>query len=374
MLVHGTSRIRSLSVTPEGTRFLLFAVAVAIAAVNTGNNLFYLLLAMLLSLILISGLLSGQCIRRLAFRRQVPDYVFANTPEWVSLTVSNHKRRVPAFSLRICDIGDGHDVDGTMRIPHLAPLRSTVARYIIRAPHRGFHRLKGVHVSTPFPFGLFHKSAYYPAETTILVCPELIPLPASILDQLTAVDQTRSLMRRGPGMALYNLREYRPGDDSRAIHWMTTARTSKLMLKETEAEDQRAVTLVLPLTAPATDTAAFERAVSVTASLAAYFHAGGYAIRALVGDMEIGPSSGWDNYIAILKALALCERQEPGSPPSDQPRPNPTWLHPDSALIVAVTSKPADTALQTVVDAADCIVTTAKPEGPDYVARPSLRS
>jgi len=49
---------RSIRLTSEGTRFLLFTIGIGVAAVNTGNNLFYLLLAMMLSVVVISGVLS----------------------------------------------------------------------------------------------------------------------------------------------------------------------------------------------------------------------------------------------------------------------------------------------------------------------------
>jgi hypothetical protein len=114
---------RSFRLTSEGIRFLLFAAAVGIAAVNTGNNLFYLLLAMMLSLILVSGLLSELTLRRLAFRRHVPDYVFADKPARISLTISNHKTGFPSFSLKVLDLADEDDLDGgtSIPIPFLGP-------------------------------------------------------------------------------------------------------------------------------------------------------------------------------------------------------------------------------------------------------------
>ena len=98
---------RSTRLTPEGTRFLLFALAVGIAAINTGNNLFYLLQAMMLSLVILSGLLSELCLRGLLFRRHVPDYIFANEPVQVSVTISNQKSYLPSFSLRLFDMVNG---------------------------------------------------------------------------------------------------------------------------------------------------------------------------------------------------------------------------------------------------------------------------
>lgn len=70
------------------------------------------------------------------------------------------------------------------------------------------------------------------------------------MDELVSEGQGQSLPQRGRGTQLYNLRLYQPGDDSRAIHWMTTARTSQLIVRETEAEDQRLVTVILSLMAP----------------------------------------------------------------------------------------------------------------------------
>ncbi len=86
------------------------------------------------------------------------------------------------------------------------------------------------------------------------------------------------------------------------------------MVRETEAEDQRRVALVLPTAVPEQAQPAFERAVSLTASLAAFFHQQGHAIRLLVGEQEIPVGTGEAQYDAILRALALCRPVAAGSP------------------------------------------------------------
>ena len=303
-------RHRSLLFTSEGIRFLIFTLAVGVAAVNTGNNLFYLLLAMMLSLIVMSGLLSEICLRRLEFRRQLPDYIFANTPVPVSLLVINRKRYLPSFSLRFFDVVDGQDIDHKLSVAHVAPCSSILVTYSLVARHRGIYRLTGLRAATPFPFGLFQKKTLIPLDATITVCPELTPLPAALSHVLAALGQEQGLIRRGPGMALYNLREYQPGDDSRAIHWMTTARTSKLMIKETEAEDQQRVTIFLSLFSPKTDEDNFEHAVSVAASLLTLFHQRNYFIQAVIGDETFSFATGEDHYTEILRSLALCRSRE----------------------------------------------------------------
>lgn len=304
---------RSVRLTGEGTRFVLFTLAVGIAAVNTGNNLFYLLLAMMLSLIVISGLLSEQCLRRLEFRRRVPDYLIAGQPAAATLSVLNRKPWLPSFSLRIADVVDGMAVERGIHLPHLGPRSSVLLSYPLLITRRGLHRLEGVKVMTPFPFGLFLKSAFVPLETTVIVVPEIKPVPDGLVHELIAEGHELAIPRRGQGVDLYNLRLYRPGDDSRAIHWMTTARTSKLIVRETEAEDQRRVTLALSTVAPQEQLESFEQAVILTASLAVFFHDRGFALRALVGDREIPPASGERQLYSILHALALCGMAEPAA-------------------------------------------------------------
>ena len=130
-------RDRTIRVTTEGIRFLLLTLAVGIAAVNTGNNLFYLLLAMMLSLVVLSGLLSEQCVRRLDVHRHLPDYLFVNQPTTATLRVANYKSRIPSVSLRLLDVVAGKDLDRGIHITHLAPAASTLCSYPLLVRQRG---------------------------------------------------------------------------------------------------------------------------------------------------------------------------------------------------------------------------------------------
>jgi len=160
---------RTIRLTSEGIRFLLFTIAIGVAAINTGNNLFYLLLAMMLSLVVISGLLSEQCLRRLDFHRHVPDLILANDPTTVTLSVTNRNTWLPSFSLKLLDVAAGQDLDRGLFVDHLPPQRSVLLSYPILATARGRLRLECVRAETLFPFGLFLKRALYqvPAEIRV---------------------------------------------------------------------------------------------------------------------------------------------------------------------------------------------------------------
>ena len=302
---------RSIRLTSEGTRFLLFTIGIGVAAINTGNNLFYLLLAMMFSVVVISGLLSEQCLRRLDFHRHVPDLIMANEPTTVTLSVTNRSRWLPSFSLRLFDVAGGQNLDRGLFVAHLPAQRSVLLSYPVLATTRGRLHLDGVRAETLFPFGLFLKRALYQIPADIPVSPPIRPLSLRFVDELVTEGQGLSLPRRGHGTQLYNLRLYRPGDDSRTIHWMTTARTSNLIVRETEAEDQRRITIALSTLAPDDREMLFEHSVTLVASLLWQLSQKSYPLRLIVAAEDSGLGSGADHLLTMLRLLALCERRSP---------------------------------------------------------------
>jgi uncharacterized protein (DUF58 family) len=304
-------RHRSTNVTSEGALFLLFTLAIGIAAINTGNNLFYLLLAMMLSLILISGIAAEYNLRRLAFHRHLPDHLIANESAKATLVVKNLKSRLPGFSLNLLDVGGGRQPGRGVGISQLLPGAGRLLPYPLVAARRGRLQFDGVCVETEFPFGLFRKRTFYPLEDSVIVCPEMKPIGETLLRGLLSVGAEQTVHRRGPGNDLYNLRLYQAGDDSRTIHWPTTARTSQLTVRETETEDQRRAVVHVATVAPASHDALFEQAVSIAASILQLLSQRGYLLQLAVGSSRSEFGQGELHFLELLRMLALCERQSP---------------------------------------------------------------
>ena len=130
------------------------------------------------------------------------------------------------------------------------------------------------------------------------------------------LDQNRSVHRRGHGNDLYNLRLYQAGDDSRQIHWPTTARTSQLTVRETEAEDQRRAIVYLPTVAPLSHDALFEQAVSLTASIVQHLAHRGYMLQLL---MESSRSSFGQGDLHLAELASTCSPSVNGARPSPSP-------------------------------------------------------
>lgn len=295
---------RSLKVTTEGKWFIGLLLFIGIAAINTGNNLLYLVVATLLSLIIVSGILSESTLRGVKVKRVMPRYVYKNEPAMVRFDVTNRKRLFPSFSFYITDErveGLKPDDAYVLRLDHG---ESTVATTRYSFKKRGLYRLAGVRVSTRFPFGIFVKGKREEAPLDILVYPMVGAPRTKGITVDAASEGTASSRRKGSGGQLYGLRNYTFADDARFIHWRSAARGSKLLLKEHEREADNRLTIVFDNYATA-DTEAFETLVDEAASLASHYIKRGFPVGLKTLECEVAPGRGTRKLHVILETLSL---------------------------------------------------------------------
>ena len=88
-------------VTRAGLIYILISVVIGIAAINTGNNLLYVVVAALLSAILVSGIASALVLRSLTLDVHLPEHVFAGRPMLARLLLRNASSWLPSFSVRV---------------------------------------------------------------------------------------------------------------------------------------------------------------------------------------------------------------------------------------------------------------------------------
>ena len=308
---------RRLRTTREGRLYIAITIGIGLGAVNTGNNLLYLLLGWLLSLIVASGVLSNASLRGLRVTRRAPPRIHAGRPFTMEIALENRKRRRASYSIEVTDLTAGSALDKSCYFLKVPAGRVQRSRYRHTFHRRGPVRLDGARLATRFPFSLFVKTRAVWVDSELLVYPAVHPvaLPAPRTRRLG--DSTRAhLGRRGE---FYGLRDYRDGDDSRAIHWRSSARTGRLEVRELEEEAQRRVVIELDnrmAADPAADPAAlerFERAVSQAASLALAYLRAGYAVALVSADLEVPAAAGPAQEQRILTELARVEHAPPGA-------------------------------------------------------------
>lgn len=295
---------RRLRFTPEGTRFVIVALAIGFAAINTGNNLLYLVLAMMLSMIILSGILSESSLRMVDVKRSLPREAFSGRPFLVRITAFNRKRLFPSISLTFQDHLDGDLPCGGQYFLKIPPNGKVPGSYHITVEKRGLHTFRGGRLSTRYPFGLFLKSRDAGGASDMLVYPRV--LDARELLRESGVDEGELESRiKGRGTDLYGLRGYVLGDDMRSIHWKTSAKLSKLYVREFSREDARRVMLFLDDCIPQGSEDSLEKGITVAASLSSHFIYKGYQVGLVTSGEEIPLDIGADQLFRILRALAL---------------------------------------------------------------------
>lgn len=234
---------RRLKLTREGKYFIGITFGVGFAAINTGNNLLYLLLGMLLSLIVVSGVMSELSLRSLTVVRRLPHRAQVGRPHLVEIEVYNHKKRVPSYAIEIEDLRAKQPADKRCFFLKISPRSAQVAAYRRTPARRGRDRHIGFRVATRFPFGLFEKSRELSAEGDLIIYPavDAVRLPP---DRQGVKPGAHGNLARGQGDEILTLRLMREGDDPRDIYWRKST-MEQLVLRERARETQRDVDHVL---------------------------------------------------------------------------------------------------------------------------------
>src|SRR5258708_10333 len=146
---------RRLKFTREGKFFVGITLGVGFAAINTGNNLLYLLLGMLLALIIVSGLMSELSLRDLTVVRRLPLRAQVGRPHLVEIEVFNHKNKIPSYAIEVEDLRAGQPADKRCFFLKISPKSAQVAAYRRTPMRRGRDLHVGFRIATRFPFGLF---------------------------------------------------------------------------------------------------------------------------------------------------------------------------------------------------------------------------
>jgi uncharacterized protein (DUF58 family) len=301
---------RRLRITIQGWIFLALVFAVAGAALNTGNNLLYMLCSIMLAMIAVSGVLSESALRRVELDVDLPSALYAGREARGQLRARNPRRWLPNVALVVRHVGTARCDGGSepAGVP-LVPAGETAHHGIAyRFRRRGLHRLAGFEVGTTYPFGLFRKSYRVAAPRDVLVFPALG----------RAGDASRSAghasgaqegRRRGVDGDFQGLREFLDGEDARLIHWKSSARRGALMAVERDRAEGATCTIhLLPGGDPSEGEAfarRFEVAVSRAATTAHELLEAGHRVGLVTPDGAVAAQRGDAQLRRILTHLAL---------------------------------------------------------------------
>ena len=89
--------------------------------------------------------------------------------------------------------------------------------------------------------GLIPMKALVKADARLTILPDLYPMEADMTARPAYADDGTSNRRGEDRSEVYQLREYRPGDDIRQIHWKLSSKLDELILKEASQPESRSL-------------------------------------------------------------------------------------------------------------------------------------
>jgi uncharacterized protein (DUF58 family) len=304
--------------TREGWIYIGGIVLVSLAAINTGNNLLFLILACLIASILMSGILSSLTLAGVELKLELPDHIFARQTVRGTVQLRNDKETLPSFSLRVEGAKKKKAAAAVLLstpvyFPYL-PRREAVKQAVpMQFERRGLYRQEAFRITTRFPFGFLQKSRRLDIASEALVYPSVEATP-EFLEVLPGIQGAMESLAKGRGQDLYSLRDYSPTDSARHVHWKASARLGSLMVREFAREDDTRVLLVLDPHSSAANAKAtpadkdrFERTVELCAAIAWSLHERGALMEFRSASAVVGLAAASENIFPVLRELALVE-------------------------------------------------------------------
>lgn len=363
--------------TGEGVVYLLMIAVIAIAALNTGNNLLFMILAVMLAAILASGIISHLVLAGLELEFALPDHLFANQPARAQVTLHNTKRLFPSLSIAISAQGaerkakrgkpkaslgktDRAILNQPVYIPFIPRHGSVTSHVELLFSRRGRYAQDALRIATQFPFGFLHKQITTAMRREILVLPSVEP-SGMLQALLPALHGDLESHFRGRGDDLYALRDYQPNDSARAVDWKATARSGELKVREFAREDDRRILLLFDTWLPAASGSgleSFERAVHLCACMAWHFYNLGVRMQFLCGDFETAMAPAAEVILPALECLAVVEPENRLDP---QKMAYARLAQADAGFPVMVTARNKGS-IDAAVQAFAHVISTAAPE------------
>ena len=303
--------------TTRGRSFLAAGIAVVLAAMAVSETDLLRVGVLLATLPVLSALMVSRTRYRLSSRRRLGSGRTAAGQEAVVTLRLENISRLPTGLLLVEDKVP-YVLGSRPRfvLDRVEPRGRREVSYVVRSEVRGRYPLGPLSIRLTDPFGMCELHRSFAARDALVVTPPVSPLPKVPLSgEWTGSGESRSRSLASAGDDDAGIREYRQGDDLRRVHWRSTARLDKVMVRREEQPWQARATILLD-----TRTAAhggegpgssFEWAITACASIGAHLLHHGYHVRlntdtgeTLAGS-DVSLDGGLDVEGALLDALAV---------------------------------------------------------------------
>ena len=180
------------------------------------------------------------------------------------ISVRNERARSVRSGIIELPIGTG---TGEFVVPPLGAHETWDEMFLISSRHRGLINVGPARAVRSDALGLLRRVRMWDEPVLLHVHPRTVRVPFDATGFQLDVEGVATGKLSSSDVSFHALRDYEPGDDRRAVHWQSTARLGKLIVRQYEETHRSHHVIVLDTSRDAWDHDAFETAVSVAGSL-----------------------------------------------------------------------------------------------------------
>lgn len=248
-----------IAITTEGWYYIGMLAFIVAGAMIRDINLLYIMAGMMMGPLMFSWYASTKSLRRIEVQRRYQSLVSVGDPLYVEINATKPTGMPRALAVVVKDrvLRDGASkklaTETKLFFPVVNPGGSADASYRATMSQRGSYKLGPLKISTSMPVGLVRVTKTIDDLETALVSPQIGFLSSAWTRHLEFQSEggQKSARRRGNAEGdFYGMREWRNGDGRNRIHWRTSAKRNKLVVRQYEQRVTQDLAVVLDLYRP----------------------------------------------------------------------------------------------------------------------------
>jgi len=226
-------RRTTLRVTLAGWLFLLVSLLVGLAAVRSQMPMMFILFGAMLGGMAVSSMIARGMVIAADVHRELPTRAWQFETVFFGYHLRNRRRRTPCLGIALYEIAPKGVENAYGYCVHLPGRGVFRAGCRLSAENRGRVNLKGVRLTTKFPFGLVIVRRDVDQPASLVVWPAKGRIKPDLFRHgaLEASSAPPSRLQGGQD-EFFGLREYRMGDSPRWIHWRRSAGRETPVVRE----------------------------------------------------------------------------------------------------------------------------------------------
>ncbi|MFN8575472.1 MAG: DUF58 domain-containing protein [Candidatus Sericytochromatia bacterium] len=240
---------------PQSYVILFITIALFLAATNVQGGWLYIIDSLLLSLLIFAIISPINQTRRVNIYREFNNTLQEGEKNTIEIVIDNTKGKIASFieikDSELLRLNDNKTIIKALKKGHffieIESGEKSTFKYELNIDLRGIYKFKGFDITSYGPFGLFKFSRTIKNENELIVQPVLPIINKIFFDGLKGAGfRYSSKTTHNTNASLpVSVRDYRRGDSRKLIHWKSTARNNRLMVKELENEQSLSIQILL---------------------------------------------------------------------------------------------------------------------------------